>query len=75
MHGAQTRPVRWWIPLMAAVGAALLAGLVACAIFTVWRRRRQQSKREHGPGQVQSPQWRISQYNRSIANVGVETGL
>ena len=65
VHGMQARPFRWWIPLVAAVGAALLAGFVACAIFTVWRRRRRRSKRELGPGQVRGPRRHKSQlYSR-----------
>ena len=51
-HGVQARPFRWWIPLTAAVGAALLAGLVACAIFTVWRMRRRCNKRQLSLGQA-----------------------
>ena len=66
LYGVQTRPFRWWIPLVAAVGAALLAGLVACAIFTVWRRRRRRSKRALGPGQVRGPQWRNSFFYRRM---------
>ena len=73
MHGVQTRPVRWWIPLVAAVGAALLAGLVACAIFTVWRRRRRRNKRELGPGQVRGPQLCKSCSSKCAAYIDFET--
>ncbi len=29
----------WWIALVAAVGAALLAGCLGCGVFLLWRRK------------------------------------
>ena len=52
MHGVQSRPFRWWIPLVAALGAALLGGLVAGTVFVAWRRRRRLRKHELGLAKV-----------------------
>ena len=36
----------WWIALVAAVGAAVLAACVGCGVFLLWRRRYGHGRRE-----------------------------
>ena len=46
----------WWIALVAAVGAALLAGCLGCGAFLLWRRK-------YGHGQKGGVQGAVDQVN------------
>lgn len=46
----KARNARWWIALVAAVGAALLAACIGTSAFLLWRRRYWQEQRREAQG-------------------------